>query len=111
MALLDFYKQGKISLEKIVEKASHNVATLFRIDERGYIREGYHADCVLVDLEKEYTVTKNNILAKCGWSPFEGHTFPSSVHSTFVNGRKVYENGKVIEAGIGERMLFKNNGI
>lgn len=111
MALLDFHKQGKISLEKIVEKASHNVATLFRIEERGYIREGYHADCVLVDLEKEYTVTKNNILAKCGWSPFEGHTFPSSVHSTFVNGNKVYENGGVIEAGVGERMLFKTNGI
>jgi dihydroorotase len=111
MALLDFYKQGKISLEKIVEKASHNVATLFRIEERGYIREGYHADCVLVDLEKEYTVTQNNILAKCGWSPFEGHTFPSSVHSTFVNGNKVYENGGVIEAGVGERMLFKTNGI
>jgi len=107
MTLLDFHKQGKISLEKIVEKASHNVATLFRIEDRGYIREGYHADCVLVDLEREYTVTKNNILAKCGWSPFEGHTFPSSVHSTFVNGNKVYENGKINELGIGDRMLFK----
>lgn len=111
MALLDFHKQGKISLEKIVEKASHNVATLFRIEERGYIREGYHADCVLVDLEKVYKVTKENILAKCGWSPFEGHTFSSSIDSTFVNGNKVYENGKIIEAGVGERMLFKTNGI
>lgn len=111
MALLDFHKQGKISLEKIVEKASHNVATLFRIEERGYIREGYHADCVLVNLEKEYTVTKENIMAKCGWSPFEGHTFPASVNMTFVNGNKVYDNGKIIEAGVGERMLFKTNGI
>jgi len=111
MALLDFHKQGKISLEKIVEKASHNVATLFRIEERGYIREGYHADCVLVDLEKEYSVTKENILAKCGWSPFEGHTFSSSIDSTFVNGRKVYEKGEIIEAGVGERMLFKVDGI
>jgi dihydroorotase len=111
MALLDFHKQGKISLEKIVEKASHNVATLFRIEERGYIREGYHADCVLVDLEKVYKVTKENILAKCGWSPFEGHTFQSSIQSTFVNGQKVYDNGKIIEAGVGERMLFKVDGI
>ncbi|WMN11964.1 dihydroorotase [Marivirga salinae] len=107
LALLDFYKQGKISLEKIAQKASHNVAILFRIEDRGYIREGYHADCVLVDLEKEYAVTKENILAKCGWSPFEGHTFQSSIESTFVNGKKVYDNGKIIEAGVGERMLFK----
>jgi len=111
LALLDFYKQGKISLEKIVEKASHNVATLFRIEERGYIREGYHADCVLVDLEKEYSVTTENILAKCGWSPFEGHTFQSSIDSTFVNGKKVYDHGEIIEAGIGDRMLFKIDGI
>lgn len=107
LALLDFYKEGKISLEKIAQKASHNVAILFRIEDRGYIREGYHADCVLVDLNKEYAVTKENILAKCGWSPFEGHTFQSSIESTFVNGRKVYDNGKIIEAGVGERMLFK----
>lgn len=111
LALLDFYKQGKISLEKIAQKASHNVAILFRIEDRGYIREGYHADCVLVDLEKEYSITKENILAKCGWSPFEGHTFSSSIDSTFVNGRKVYEKGEIIEAGVGERMLFKVDGI
>lgn len=107
LALLDFYKQGKISLEKIAQKASHNVAILFRIEDRGYIREGYHADCVLVDLEKEYSVTKENILAKCGWSPFEGHTFKSSIESTFVNGQKVYDKGIIIEGGVGERMLFK----
>ncbi|WP_375579241.1 dihydroorotase [Marivirga tractuosa] len=111
LALLDFYKQGKISLEKIAQKASHNVAILFRIEDRGYIREGYHADCVLVDLDKEYSVTKENILAKCGWSPFEGHTFQSSIESTFVNGQKVYDKGNIIEAGVGERMLFKTNGI
>ncbi|MGM0579281.1 MAG: dihydroorotase [Bacteroidota bacterium] len=108
LALLDFYKQGKISLEKIAQKASHNVATLFRIEDRGYIREGYHADCVLVDLEKEYSVTKENILAKCGWSPFEGHTFQSSIESTFVNGQKVYDKGNIIEVGVGERMLFES---
>jgi dihydroorotase len=107
LALLDFYKQGKISLEKIAQKASHNVAILFRIEDRGYIREGYHADCVLVDLEMEYSVTKENILAKCGWSPFEGHTFQSSIVSTFVNGQKVYDKGIIIEGGVGERMLFK----
>ncbi|WNB17700.1 dihydroorotase [Marivirga arenosa] len=111
LALIEFYKQGKISLEKIVEKASHNVAKLFRIVDRGFIREGYHADCVLVDLDTAYTVSKENILAKCKWSPFEGHTFPASVVTTFINGNKAYDNGEIIEAGTGERMLFKNNGI
>jgi dihydroorotase len=107
LALLDFHKKRKITLEKIAQKAAHNVATLFRIEDRGYIREGYHADCVLVDLDKQYCVTQENILAKCGWSPFQGHTFHSSIESTFVNGRKVYDKGNIIEAGMGERMLFK----
>lgn len=106
-ALLDLHKQTKISLEQIAQKTAHNVATLFRITDRGYIREGYYADCVLVNLQKEYHVERSNILAKCGWSPFEGHTFPASVVATFVNGNKVYENGKIIEAALGDRLSFQ----
>lgn len=106
LAMLDFHKQGKISLEKIVEKMSHAVADLFRINNRGYIREGYWADLVLVDLNSNTTVTKENILYKCGWSPFEGHTFPASIHSTFVNGHLVYHKGKFDESQLGHRMDF-----
>lgn len=106
VAMLDFYHQGKISLEKIVEKMSHNVAKLFRIEERGYIREGYHADLVLVDLNDPWTVSKENILAKCGWSPFEGHTFQSKVSHTIVSGHLVYENGQFDESKKGERLNF-----
>lgn len=106
VAMLDFYHQGKISLEKIVEKMSHNVAKLFRIEERGYIREGYHADLVLVDLNDPWTVSKENILAKCGWSPFEGHTFQSKVSHTIVSGHLVFENGQFDESKKGERLNF-----
>ncbi|WP_268035205.1 dihydroorotase [Algoriphagus sp. PAP.12] len=106
VAMLDFYHQGKISLEKIVEKMSHNVAKLFRIEERGYIREGYHADLVLVDLNDPWTVSKENILAKCGWSPFEGHTFQSKVSHTIVSGHVVFENGQFDESKKGERLNF-----
>jgi dihydroorotase len=106
LAMLDFHKQGKISLEKIVEKMSHAVADLFRINNRGYIREGYWADLVLVDLNTNTTVTKENILYKCGWSPFEGHTFPASIYSTFVNGHLVYHKGKIDESQLGHRMEF-----
>jgi len=106
VAMLDFYHQKKISLEKIVQKMSHNVADLFQIEKRGYIREGYFADLVLVNLNKPQTVTKENILYKCGWSPFEGHTFKSSIEKTFVNGHLVYDNGKFDESKLGERLLF-----
>jgi dihydroorotase len=106
LAMVDFYKQGKISLEKIVEKMSHNVADLFAIDRRGYIREGYHADLVLVNLNKTTTVTKQNILYKCGWSPFEGHTFNSYIEKTFVNGHLVFNNGIFDESQTGKRMAF-----
>ena len=85
---------------------SHAVADLFRINNRGYIREGYWADLVLVDLNSNTTVTKENILYKCGWSPFEGHTFPASIHSTFVNGHLVYHKGKFDESQLGHRMDF-----
>lgn len=106
VAMLDFYHQGKITLPQIAEKMSHNPAILFKIKERGYIREGYHADLVLVDLNKSWTVSKENIMAKCGWSPFEGHTFKSEVTHTFVNGKLAYINGHINEVGSGSRMLF-----
>ena len=109
VAMLDFYHQKKISLEKIVQKMSHNVADLFQIEKRGYIKEGYYADLVLVDLNKPQTVTKENILSKCGWSPFEGHTFKSSVEKTFVNGHLVYDNGKFDESKFGHRLLFNRS--
>jgi dihydroorotase len=85
---------------------SHNVAKLFRIKERGYIREGYFADLVLVDLNSPWTVSKENILSKCGWSPFEGHTFKSNVTHTIVSGHLAYENGKFDETKKGERLKF-----
>jgi dihydroorotase len=106
LAMLDFYQAHKISLEKIVQKMSHNVADLFRIQNRGFIREGYFADLVLVDLKKETQVTKENILYKCGWSPFEGHTFKSRIIKTFVNGHLVFDEGKFDENNKGKRLSF-----
>lgn len=91
--MLEFYKRGQISLEKIVEKMCHNPATLYSIGERGFIREGYFADLVLVDLNKGYTVTNQNSLYKCGWSPLEGTSFQTTVTHTFVNGQLVYNKG------------------
>jgi dihydroorotase len=105
-AMLDFYHQKRISLEKIAQKMSHNVADLFQVDKRGYIREGYYADLALINLNKSQTVSKENLLYKCGWSPFEGHTFKSSVEKTFVNGHLVYDNGVFDESKIGHRLLF-----
>jgi dihydroorotase len=106
IAMLDFVKQGKISLEKVVEKMSHTPAQIFKVQKRGFIRPGFFADLVLVDSEKPYTVNKENILSKCGWSPFEGHTFGSTVTHTFVNGNLVYENGRVDGSYRGSRILF-----
>jgi dihydroorotase len=105
-ALLDFYHDKKITLQQIVRKASHNVADIFDIYKRGYVREGYYADLVLVDLNKPQTVTKENILYKCAWSPFEGHTFKSSIITTFVNGNKIFNKGTFNESIKGERLLF-----
>lgn len=105
-AMIQFHKQGKISLEKIAEKMCHNVADLFKIKNRGYIREGYYADLALVNLNKSQTVDKSNILYKCGWSPLEGTTFNSVVEKTFVNGNLVYDNGKFDENQKGDRLLF-----
>lgn len=108
-AMLDFYHQKKITLPMIVQKMSHNVAEVFKIEKRGYIREGYYADLAIVDLKKEQTVSKATILYKCGWSPFEGHTFKSSVVKTFVNGNLVYDHGKFDEGTFGKRLLFKRD--
>jgi dihydroorotase len=105
-AMLAFHLQNKISLEKIVEKMSHNPAILFDIDRRGFIREGFWADLVLVDLDKPYTVTKDNILYKCKWSPFEQYTFNASIDSTIVSGHLVYHNNQFNESKMGERLKF-----
>lgn len=105
-ALLQKYHQGVISLEQIVHKACHNVAILFQIEKRGFIKEGYYADVVLVDLNSPWQVSKDNILYKCGWSPFEGETFSSKVTHTFVNGHLAYHNGQFDESNKGMRLHF-----
>lgn len=107
LAMLDFYHDKKISLEKIVQKMSHHVAELFRIENRGYIREGYFADLILINLNKPTKVTKESLFYKCAWSPFEGHTFKSRIEKTFVNGHLVYNNGKIDESQFGKRLTFK----
>ncbi|HLO79606.1 MAG TPA: dihydroorotase [Chitinophagaceae bacterium] len=104
--MLHYHKMGKISLEKIVEKMSHAVARCFQIENRGYIREGYFADLVLVDLDSPSRVSKENILYKCGWSPLEGFEFPATITNTFVNGHMVYENGRFDESNKGSRLSF-----
>ena len=108
VAMLEFYHQGLISLEKIVEKMSHSPAVLFRVSKRGFVREGCHADLVLVDLNNPWQVNKGNILAKCGWSPFEGQTFRSKVTHTIVSGHLAYEQGKFDESSRGMRLLFES---
>ncbi|OYD46093.1 dihydroorotase [Sphingobacterium cellulitidis] len=105
-ALLDMVKQGKMTLEQMVQKTAHNTAILFQIEQRGFIREGFWADLVLVDLNKPYTVTKENILSKCAWSPFENHTFTSTIEHTIVSGLLAYTKGQIQEVGSGHRLLF-----
>ena len=104
--MLKYVQEGKISIEKVVEKMSHAVADCFGIQERGYIREGYFADLVMVDLNKPYTVTENNILYKCGWSPLMGVTFPTSIIKTMVSGNIVFNDGQLVDAPKGKRMTF-----
>ncbi|MBX2961495.1 MAG: dihydroorotase [Cyclobacteriaceae bacterium] len=108
-ALLEFYHHGQVSLDWIATKTAHNPATLFQIEKRGFIRKGYFADLVLVDLNNPWTVTRENILAKCKWSPFEGTTFQSSVTHTFVSGHLAYANGKFDENQKGKRLTFDRN--
>lgn len=105
LLMLKYVDEGKMSMEKMVEKMSHAVATCFQIKDRGFIREGYHADLVLVK-KAPYTVSKDNILYHCGWSPFEGNSFPYQVNTTFVNGYKVYHEGVFNEAQKGQRLQF-----
>lgn len=105
-AMLEFYHQGEMKLEQIVEKMSHDVADCFQVAERGYIREGYYADLVVVDLHKDWTVNKDNIYYKVGWSPFEGKTFHSKVLKTIVNGEIVFNEGKFNEEYRGKRLSF-----
>ena len=104
--MLHYVKQGKISLEKVVEKMSHAVADCFQVAERGYIREGYYADLVIVHPDRPTRVTKENIFYKCGWSPLEGFVFPSAITHTFINGHLVYGNGMWDESQQGERLTF-----
>ncbi|MFN0292112.1 dihydroorotase [Pedobacter helvus] len=106
-ALLEMHLQDKISLEKIVEKASHNVATCFNLSERGFVREGYWADLVLVDLKDDWKVTSLNTLYKCGWSPFDGETFRASITHTFVSGNLAYQKGKFMTNETGKRLSFE----
>lgn len=106
LAMLEFVKKGKISLAKMVEKMCHNPAKLFKIENRGYIKKGYYADLVLIDTTKNQLVTKENILYKCGWSPFEGITFHATVTHTFVNGNLMYDQGKFNNKIKGKRLKF-----
>lgn len=105
-ALMEFVRDEKLSIEMLVEKACHNPAIIFNIKERGFLREGYWADITIVDPSRPWRVGKDNILSKCGWSPFEGTTFRARVSHTFVNGNLVYENGKVLENKAAKRLEF-----
>lgn len=106
VAAMEFFKLGKMSIEKLVEKMCHNPALLFQVDLRGFIREGYFADLVIVDPHQSWKVDHSNILYKCGWSPFDGYKFTSKVTHTFVSGHLAFENGKLDKSKNGERLLF-----
>ncbi len=108
LALLEISKENDIPIETIVKKTSHAVADRYGIVDRGYIREGYWADLVLVDSKGSYEVTSQNILYECGWSPFEGHRFDASIEMTFINGLKVFENGKILSEPSGMKLDFKS---
>ncbi len=107
VAMFEAHHKGQISIEKIVEKMCHNPAKIFKIEKRGFIKEGYFADIAIVNAYLPWNVKKENILYKCGWSPFEGYNFKSRVTHTFVNGKLVYANGKVKEIKVGQRLLFE----
>ncbi len=109
VAMFEAHHQGKISVEKIVEKMCHNPAKIFKIEKRGFIREGYYADLAIVNSHLPWNVKKENILYKCGWSPFEDYNFKSRVTHTFVNGKLIFQNGKVKDLKVGQRLLFERN--
>jgi len=104
--LFETHLQGKISIEKIVEKTAHNPAKIFKIHKRGFIREGYYADLTILDVHQPWSVNKSNILYKCGWSPLEGTNLKSKITHTFVNGKLVYQNGKIKDEPAGQRLIF-----
>ncbi|MCU0353405.1 MAG: dihydroorotase [Cytophagales bacterium] len=106
LMMLEAWHDGRLRLEQIVQKMSHAPADCFRVAERGYLREGYYADLVLVDANRPYTVSKENILYKCGWSPLEGRTLRSTVTHTFVSGHLAYRNGTLDESQLGQRLVF-----
>ncbi|MGL4455836.1 MAG: amidohydrolase family protein, partial [Plesiomonas sp.] len=106
LALFDLHKQGALSLEMLVQKTSHAVAERFQLQDRGYLREGYWADLVLVDQNTHFSVNKENLFYQCGWSPFEGHTFPARIDTTFVNGEIVFHNAAHTNARPGQRLGF-----
>ena len=104
--LFDLVKRGELPLELVVSKTTHAVADIYGVMERGYVREGYYADLVIVDPERPYTVEASNLLAKCHWSPFEGHTFSASIDTTIVNGTIVYRDGRLTGERPGQRLHF-----
>ena len=107
VAMLELSRKGILPTEKVIEKMCHAPADLFRISRRGYIREGYYADLVLVDPGKTWTVAPGNLLYKCGWSPFEGTVFTHQVTHTFVNGNLVWQQGHIVEESRGKRLIFE----
>ena len=108
-AMLELSREGKLAIEKVVEKMCHAPADCFGVEKRGYIREGYHADLVLVNLDEPWQVSRENVLSKCGWSPFEGQVFHSRVKHTFVSGHLAYSDGKFDESVKGQRLLFERD--
>ena len=106
LAMLEKSKDGIIPIERVVEKMAHAPALLYRLQNRGFLREGYFADVVMVNPNQPQQVNKSNLLYKCGWSPFEGTTFSNSIERTFINGRVAFENGSIIESGVGSRLSF-----
>lgn len=107
IAMLELFQHGQLTLQDVVKKSSNGVADLYRIKERGYIREGYYADLVLVDLRKKYKVTEGNIQYKCGWSPFLDYTFNTSINRVFVNGQTAHVGDKLVASQSGMRLKFE----
>jgi len=107
--MLHYVKEGRITIEKVVEKMCHSNAIIYKVAKRGFVREGYYADLVVVDMNKSVTVSKENVLYKCGWSPLEGFTFPAAIEKTFVNGTMVYGNNEWNESVKGKRLLFERD--
>ena len=105
-AMMERVHDGTFTIEKMVEKMCHNPAILFRMEERGFLREGYHADLILVEPNQPWNVNKQNILYKCGWSPFEGNLFKSKVTHTFVGGHLAFKDGKIDDSVLGARLVF-----